>query len=605
MRKSQDYTIKGSFNYYLDFQIKGIAPFQSCILSSSAFSKPDKKFAIAVKHQWSRIRGSRSYTLIGLNSNTYQLSAQDIGSIIELEVFPQEEGFKGSAIVSFGPVLLESSIKMILEGILASGGSKFPINLMIEESGKVIKDTAALLLTSDYIRIVLSISDKEERSMKFRYSLEEPEIEMNNLDTTIFALNFKGIFEEDRNGILRFLQENKLTEGGLCRVAMKTLSKTARDLIYLSLKCFAAKTYLLDSKLISSLEAIFEKGQLFSSKNSKGGPLGEILLEVEGLKKEVGFLIRNNKEITVEKETLVNEVKSLENEMSETIEAYSQMLTELRTTGNINLNNESVMMEMSMMGRKDEIYYKNEVKKLTEEKKKLIEKINLMNEELELNRHFNKNEGFFQESRIWMRNDEEKSKESKLFSSPNRDLEDALMNITELKAKNQILERDYKEILQRNGGNNGGNMGNLKVLESKLQETKKLNEMLLGELNESRKKEGFGGNLQQQITTLSVQYKQKCGELSQVQSEKEGFMNDYESLKIKFANIEAELYAARKKISGFESRSSNIGQNNDFYARFEIERGNLNNEILVLRAKSNKLGIFFDLNSIKNKEIFN
>ena len=582
MRKSQDFALRGSFNYYLDFQIKGPSPFQSCILSSSAFSKPDKKFAIAVKHQWSRIRGSRSYVLLGLNSNTYQLSAQDIGSTIELEVFPQEEGFKGTAIVSFGPILLESSIKMILEGILASGGSKFPINLLCEESGKVIKDTASLLLTCDCIRIVLNVNDREERTMKFRYCLEEPEIEMNNLDTTVFALSFRGIFEEDRLGIMRFLQENKLTEGGLCRVAVKTVTKTARDLIYLALKCFAAKSYLLDSKLVSSLDAIFSEGQLFTSKVGKGGPLGEILLEVEGLKKEVGFLIRTNKETTGEKEKLADEVRCLEKEMGETIEAYSQMLTELKTTGNF--NNESVMLEMSMLGRKDEMSYRNEVKKLLEEKKRLAEKVSLMSEELDLNRHFNKNEGFFQESRIWMRNDEEKSKES----PSSRDFEGLMMSLTELKARNQALENknnEYKELLQRNGSS-GNFSGNLKALEGKLQETKKLNEMLLGELSESRRKEGSGTS--QQVTTLSVQYKQKCGEVAQTEAEKEVLAKEYEALKMKFALMEAELYEARAKLRDLEERKTTTGQNNGFYARFEGERGDLNNEILVLRAKSNK-----------------
>ena len=33
-------------------------------------------------------------------------------------------------------------------------------------------------------------------------------------------------------------------------------------------------------------------------------------------------------------------------------------------------------------------------------------------------------------------------------------------------------------------------------------------------------------------------------------------------------------------------------QDNDFYTRFETERWNLNNKILVYRAKSNKLGKF-------------
>lgn len=60
---------------------------------------------------------------------------------------------------------------------------------------------------------------------------------------------------------------------------------------------------------------------------------------------------------------------------------------ELKTSGNLH-NNESMMLEMSMVGRRDELFYKNEVKKLNEEKKRLIEKISMMTEELELNGPF-------------------------------------------------------------------------------------------------------------------------------------------------------------------------------------------------------------------------
>ena len=601
MPKTQDYQIKGNYNYFLDFQVKGgISPFQNCILSANAFSKPDKKFAIAIKCSWSRARGSRSYNLLGINSNTYQLSSQDIGSTIELEVTPQEEGFKGSALITFGPISLDPNVKVTLEGILAAGGSKFPINLMMEDTGTMIKDTAALLLTSDFVRVVLNVNDREERSLKFRYNLEEPDIEMNNLDTTMMAMNFRGVFEEDMPVIMKFLHENRLNVSRVCRFTFKTVSKTSRDLIYLALKCFAAKTFLVDSKLISNIESIFVEGKLFSNKIGKGGTFGDLLLEVEGLKKEVSYLLKHNHEISGEKETLSSEIKSLERELSETIEAYSQVIMELKTSGNIH-NNESMMLEMSMVGRRDELFYKNEVKKLSEEKKKLIEKISMMNEELELNRHFNKNEGFFSESRIWTKNDEEKITlkknfdESRILQSPNKDLEAALINISELKARNNILENkvnEYKQIIERNNSNDSfrnpsGN--NLKLLENKLQETKKLNEMLLAELNESRKK-SHNSEFDQQITNLSHQYQQKCAEYNQVETDRDIIQKEYEVLKMRFATLEAEHHENKKKIEFFEGQKFQMGSTSDLYSKFESEKTNMNNEIFNLRSKNTKMG---------------
>ena len=605
MPKTQDYQIKGNYNYFVDFQVKGgIAPFQNCILSANAFSKPDKKCALAIKCSWSRSRGSRAYNLLGINSNTYQLSAQDIGATIELEVTPQEEGFKGCAVITFGPISLDPNVKVTLEGILAAGGSKFPINLMIEDTGTMMKESAALLLTNEFVRVVLNVNDREERSLKFRYNLEEPDIEMNNLDTTMMAMNFRGVFEEDMPVIMRFLHENRLNVSRVCRFTFKTVSKISRDLIYLALKCFAAKTFLVDSKLISNIESIFVEGKLFSSKIGKGGTLGDLLLEVEGLKKEVSYLLKHNHEISGEKETLSSEIKSLEKELSETIEAYSQMIMELKTTGNIH-NNESMMLEMSMVGRRDELFYKNEVKKLNEEKKRLIEKISMMTEELELNRHFNKNEGFFSESRIWTKNNDEEKitnkkknfDESRILQSPHQDLEAALLNISELKARNNILENkvnEYKQMFEKNNMNDSfrnQNGNNLKLLENKLQETKKLNEMLLTELNESRKK-SHNSDFEQQVTKLSHQYQQKCAEYNQIETDRDTIQKEYEVLKIRFATIEAEHHENKRKIEFFEGQKYQLGSTSDIYSKFELEKTNLNNEIFNLRSKNTKFGTF-------------
>lgn len=595
MPKTQDYLIKGSYNYFLDFQIKGQTPFQSCILSVNAFSKSDRKIALAIKCIWARNRGSRSYILLGLNSNTYQLSAQDLGAIIELEVVPQEEGFKGSAFISFGPVELESGIKATLEGILAAGGSKFPINLVQEDNGRVLKENAALLLTNDCVRIVLNLNEKEERTLKFRYSLEEPEIEMNNLDTNLIALTFKGIFPDDMAGLMRFLQESRLNLGLSCRLSLRTLTKTARDLIYLAIKCFAAKSFLLDSTLISGMEALFNEGKIFSSKMGKAlGTLGGLLLEVEGLKKEVTYLLKFNVELSGEKETLLVEIRSLEKELSETIEAYSQAIMEIKSSGT--MHNESMILEASMLGRKDELFYKNELRKANEDKKKLIEKISVMTEELELNRNFNKNAGYFAESHIWTKKEALIMDNSRILSSPNSDYQTPdTGELKELKARNAGLEAklsEYKQLIERNNSTS-----NLKSLENKFQETKKLNEMLLNELND--RKAGRDSNnddkntkiLEQKLASLTVKTNQ---EISFAEGERNRVQRDYEALKLRFAKMEAELQEAKKKTIFLEKLQNSSNTNSELYARFDQERNSLNNDLFSIRAKANKLGILIN-----------
>ena len=65
-----------------------------------------------------------------------------------------------------------------MEGLLSAGGSKFPISLICEDKEIILKNDWSLMITSDYIRLVTNLG-LDEKSIKFKYGLERPEIEMN------------------------------------------------------------------------------------------------------------------------------------------------------------------------------------------------------------------------------------------------------------------------------------------------------------------------------------------------------------------------------------------------------------------------------------------
>lgn len=83
-KPGESFSLKGTYNYFVEPLAKGTPPFQSTIISLTAYSKSDRKIAIATKCKWYRIRGERKTQLLGINSNTFQISAQDIGAIIEV-----------------------------------------------------------------------------------------------------------------------------------------------------------------------------------------------------------------------------------------------------------------------------------------------------------------------------------------------------------------------------------------------------------------------------------------------------------------------------------------------------------------------------------------
>ena len=110
------YIVSGSYNYYVDVKVKGTSPYQTCTLSVNCFSRPDCKDAIGFVCKWMRVKGDRAYNLVGIHGNTYQISAQDIGATIKVEITPHEEGFHGKANVSLGPIKLDPSTRTTLEG---------------------------------------------------------------------------------------------------------------------------------------------------------------------------------------------------------------------------------------------------------------------------------------------------------------------------------------------------------------------------------------------------------------------------------------------------------------------------------------------------------
>ena len=79
--------ISGKYNYHVEVSTKGNPPYPSSILSINAFTDSKVKYAIPISCKWFRVRGKNTFSLLGLNSNTYQLSAQDIGFYYKLLFF--------------------------------------------------------------------------------------------------------------------------------------------------------------------------------------------------------------------------------------------------------------------------------------------------------------------------------------------------------------------------------------------------------------------------------------------------------------------------------------------------------------------------------------
>ena len=393
--KHKELKILGKYNYYLQANIKGDSPYQSTTLILSAFTNDTKKVPIEITCQYFRIKNKTINPLIGLNTNFYNISSADMGCTIKVEVHLKEtmKIYSGVAEILYGPIEIEPNLKYTLENILAIGGSKFPIKILSDSNkSESFKEDCSLLLTNDHIRII-SMTDSQEKSVKFKYFLGQPQIFFNNNDPTQLQLMFKGDEEYEQLRSFFNIDQNKTNFD----VIIQTVSRNSKDLISLALRSFSVKSYLINSKSISYIDSIFDDNDKIDKRNMD--PKAELILEIEAIKKDLYQLSEKNKEFANEKSGLLKEIKALEEELEKTIQMYTNLIKEMKTG---HMVNES-LLDISMLGKKEEMEFKRKNKLLEQENKSLEGKVKALTSQVELLQNFNKNQGFFDETIIYQK----------------------------------------------------------------------------------------------------------------------------------------------------------------------------------------------------------
>ena len=312
------YKISGNANFSLEISIQGgPLPSHTSVISITSHSKGNRKDLIGSHWKWFRISDSTTFHLTEMVSNTYVISPVDIGYRLRVEVSPKEEGYEGVVVADFGPIKLDSSIRNTLEGILSVGGSSFPASLVMEGVNKMSSDVN-VLLTNDTVRIV---RNHDQESLKFCYSSQNPLVEISTRDSTMLTLIFIEPIQESKLSSL--MKDRKLN--------LRMSSRISRDLLMLAIKCFAIKNFLINSKIIASLDhPTSDTMKLFKDKDSEHSLMGDLYLEVNLVKQENSMLLEQNKILKNEKEAYSNQIRNLEEEIVETIDTYTKLITDLK-----------------------------------------------------------------------------------------------------------------------------------------------------------------------------------------------------------------------------------------------------------------------------------
>ncbi len=221
----------------------------------------------------------------------------------------------GCAYGEFGPIELDPSARQTLEYVLGTGGSQFPVSLIVatDSQNTVVKKQgkhgarrvdsliveedvesveATLFISATIIKLCFLDSfggTANDDAISFKYTIDYPRIELHPFDTKRFKIVYS-----DEGGDYCLNQ---------C-LELKALTRQSRDLIALAIKCFSAHTYYVNSRIISEVNVASGGGASGSLFGEAGVTVSELLLEMDFVKRELYSVINLNKSLENDKHKL-------------------------------------------------------------------------------------------------------------------------------------------------------------------------------------------------------------------------------------------------------------------------------------------------------------
>lgn len=300
--------VHGESNYHFKFKLEGSGFSQASVLVASAENEPGG-MPVPLKCRWKRRVGDLAVEIPRVSSNMYQISADDVGTSILLEAEPADtdDGHSGVMHGEIGPFELDTATRRSLDNFLGLGGTRFPVmqlRLPGEPAPAGSRQDLVIHVTTEGLRVSPVQGAKGgARETVCEYSTDYPRVIIHPLDANKFQL---------------IMSETKTFH-------ILALSRAARDLIVLTIRCFHAKKFLTHSGVLDELLPVQPPVPGAPSPATSDGRLDACII-LERLTKELN-------RCTVQKETLDKvkrntdmEKKELQAQLIETISGFTDVL---------------------------------------------------------------------------------------------------------------------------------------------------------------------------------------------------------------------------------------------------------------------------------------
>ena len=317
--KAKFYKISGEATFAVDVSIQGEAPYSSCILTVNTFNDLTRRIAIAAKYKWFRVYKT-SKKQVKSAGNTYHVSPLDIGAKIMVEIFPIEEGEEGTAQVYFGPFSLDPGMKKTLQGIIRSGGTRFIVDNVNSADDSSSHNTSKSMSISQMQpgHIVLFKNSfkitPENSNGDLRVGLGEQFETVPGPGQKCITFIFRNR-SEDIAKLFSSSDVRKSVRGkNQNKVICKLISRSARDILVMSLRCFEAQLSLEDSIVFEKM-----KKQIHDDMSEDKKKMIEMITDRDQMEREIEFLYQNNMKLEKQNSQLRNTVRNLEGELSRSV----------------------------------------------------------------------------------------------------------------------------------------------------------------------------------------------------------------------------------------------------------------------------------------------
>lgn len=318
--------VSGDHNFNFTFRLEGGGFFQTGILVASATAKDGKGIHVPLKCTWYRSVGNALVEIPNISSNMYQISADDIGTNIRVSAVAAdgEDGYRGTAFGEIGPFELDPSTRRSLDNAIGAGGSRFPVRHYKSETDlEATSQDLVIHVMQDDVKVVTpGMTERYNKEVVAFYTADYPKVIIHPLDTVKFQL----VMNEEKT------------------FHLAALSRTSRDLVALTIRCFHARKYISTSYVLS---------QLFAKTPSANGlPDGSAALDLQvmtsRLTQELNRAIGSRERVEKALRKTTEEKSFLDAQLHETITSYTTVIETLQQAvqSNTGGSNQSLMQRL-------------------------------------------------------------------------------------------------------------------------------------------------------------------------------------------------------------------------------------------------------------------